>query len=528
MACGQSAVLTLPTGTGKTLIAGMVAHLLLGEERHRRIIFTAPRRTLLSQLAQRTRWLNPVHPTHAVGIDGRNRAVDVRSAFAHAQVIFGMPEFLARRLQNGTVASDRVRNIDFLIIDEFDAFLAFKYGARGVYAELYDDLRELINAVGPQARVLLMSATTPEARPPVDAATTASDESSRDRDAMAAFRLLIDSRFKPEHVSLEQRRYAKYVPHAEIVRVDVEDEDVRELDAALSSEIGLLLNWISGAVSFHVSAEYVLPRLEGIIAGRFGLTPNGPRVGKQDAVLKGLLSRLQLMSHCGDFLFEDMFRGFEAFTAETFVYDSELVSRIPASKLRIQPPERVLRSLRRRVVEQIEAHPEPRAKVLTLERIVQTRKRQQGVLFLRYVRILDEISKRLRASGHEIAMVHGAQKQTTNDRELERFRKRHASLLLITRDTGKRGLDLPEADYAVFFSPKARDDVTWQEVSRIRSTIMHEKASYFLCYAGTAEALKMDRMLAAMTQSSRSITVSQMNVATRKRHHARAIADGPQ
>jgi hypothetical protein len=487
----------------------MVAHLLLGAKRERRIVFTAPRRTLISQLAKRTRWLNPVHPTHAVGIDGYSRAIDVRSAFALAQIIFGMPEFLARRLTNETVAGNRRQQIAFIIVDEFDAFLAFKYGSRTMSAVLYEDLEALIDAVGGSPRFLLMSATTPEARPESGGSTQPDEESSHDLDAMLAFRSLIDARFKPEYVSIDQRRYARHIPHAEIIRVDVDDKDVRVLDSALSSEIGLLLNWISGAVGFPVAAEYVLPRLEGIIAGRFGLSPHGPKVRKQDSVLKGLLSRLQLMSHCGDFLFEDMFHGFKAFVADTFVYDSEFVSRIPAAKARIEPPERVSRKIRRRVVQNIEAHPEPREKVLTLERIVSSRKNEHGVLFFRYVRILDEMSKRLRASGYELAVVHGAQKQTKNDSELERFRKRRANLLLITRDTGKRGLDLPEADYAVFFSPKGRDDVTWQEVSRIRGTIMHEKASYFLCYAGTAESVKMDRMLSTLTQSARSTNVRQ-------------------
>jgi hypothetical protein len=49
--------------------------------------------------------------------------------------------------------------------------------------------------------------------------------------------------------------------------------------------------------------------------------------------------------------------------------------------------------------------------------------------------------------------------------------------------------------------------VTWQEISRIRSTAINKKATYVLEYDGTAEAIKAFRMFAALSRSSRSVEV---------------------
>ena len=115
-----------------------------------------------------------------------------------------------------------------------------------------------------------------------------------------------------------------------------------------------------------------------------------------------------------------------------------------------------------------------------------------------------DLAARLRAEGHDAVIVHGGQSPTENDRSLDRFRAGQNPLLLITRDTGKRGLDLPEAEFAIFYSPKSRDDVTWQEVSRIRSTLKNRKNTYILFYSHTGEAAKMDRMMAALQETTHS------------------------
>jgi superfamily II DNA/RNA helicase len=209
-----------------------------------------------------------------------------------------------------------------------------------------------------------------------------------------------------------------------------------------------------------------------------------------------MLGRLQWLSHLPDFVYEDMARGTHWDIVETFRYDAELLGRIPVTARRVADPPRT--------GGQITMHAEFRGKADSLYRILSRHPRERGVIFFRNVRILDLFAERLTAEGRTVVIVHGGKPSSENDRALARFRGGNDMLLLITRDTGKRGLDLPEADFAVFYSPKSREDVTWQEVSRIRSTLRDKKNTYILFYSGTGEEAKMATMVKALERTSHS------------------------
>jgi superfamily II DNA/RNA helicase len=489
---GRHAVLTLPTGTGKTVICGMAAALFLRERARARVVFTAPRRTLLSQLHDRSRWLNPTFSVRAVGTDPRENDRHVFASFNYARVVFGMPEFLTNRLATNVVPPELVRDIQLLIIDEFDAFLTLRYLARRVAVTFHEALDGLIGALPSTCRLLLVSATTPEA-----AAVPAKGDVDAQLDASAqtAFRHFLDATFDPAFITIAQRYYDAFIPHAQIIAVAVEDDFVRELDYAIDQEIGLILNWISGTVGFHIDPTYVLPRLTRIRAGHLALTAGGPRLGA-DGGLDALLGRLQLISHLADFLYEDMVKDFTWYMAATWRFDQDLVRRFEADVCRVEEPEKENG--------QIVMRPAPRGKFDALFGILRLHSGERGVLFFRNIRILDAAARRLTEEGHTIVIVHGEQRPADNDRALARFRAGKNMLLLITRDTGKRGLDLPEADFAVFYSPKSREDVTWQEVSRIRSTLHDRKNTYILFYARSGEEMKMATMIEALERTTHS------------------------
>ena len=86
----------------------------------------------------------------------------------------------------------------------------------------------------------------------------------------------------------------------------------------------------------------------------------------------------------------------------------------------------------------------------------------------------------------------------------------HASengLLLLTRTTGGRGLDLPFADYALFYSPKTEPAAMWQEMSRIRSIVSNPKDIFVLCY-GAGEANILSEVAAVLMSEGRGITIA--------------------
>lgn len=499
---GKHAVLTLPTGTGKTLVCGMAAALYLRERPDERVVFTAPRRTLLSQLRDRSRWLGPTVTTGAVGLDPREGQQRVIAAFDYSKVLFGMPEFLANRIGSGLLEKSATDRIGMLIVDEFDAFLTLRYLARGEAVSFHEPLSALMSALRPECRLLLVSATTPET------ATTGSGagddvELQADISARSAFRRFLDDRLQPTYVTIPERHYSAFIPHACIMAVAVDDAEVSRLADAVEDEVRLLLNWISGAVGAHIDAGYVLPRLAQIRSGRLALWPKGPRISGGGPV-SGLLGRLEKMIHLPDFLYEDMARGVDAAPEESWRWTSELDSKMPAQVQRISfPADQSSGAM----------HAELRGKFTVLENILRARAGERGVMFFRNIRVLESAAARLRPLGVETLRVHGERSPAENERALTRFRGTEACVLLITRDTGKRGLDLPEGDYAIFYSPKAREDVTWQEVSRIRSTVGNPKTTYILFYAGTSEARKMRVMAAALAETGRSNDVVEIKAA---------------
>lgn len=55
--------------------------------------------------------------------------------------------------------------------------------------------------------------------------------------------------------------------------------------------------------------------------------------------------------------------------------------------------------------------------------------------------------------------------------------------------------------------------MTWQEVSRIRSTLRDRKNTYILFYAGTGEEKKMASMITALERTSHSKDIRYVRVA---------------
>ena len=85
--------------------------------------------------------------------------------------------------------------------------------------------------------------------------------------------------------------------------------------------------------------------------------------------------------------------------------------------------------------------------------------------------------------------------------KLARFSRTPGAVLLIVRNTGRRGLDIPAAEYAILYSPKTEEYVVWQELSRIRSTVAATKPTYILYHAGTSEDTRCRNLQAAMAGS---------------------------
>jgi hypothetical protein len=192
------------------------------------------------------------------------------------------------------------------------------------------------------------------------------------------------------------------------------------------------------------------------------------------------------------FLFEDMFEGFligvkkmplviECIERDEWVEVPILVDR------RLNPSE---------------FWPELRAKSNALFEIILSRKNERGVVFTRNVRLSDELAELAVNQGITALTLDGRLSDRQRFGRLRTFKELTNGILIITRTTGKRGLDIPSADYAAVYSPKEDEYIMWQELSRIRSTLGRSKESYIFFYDGTAEGEKLNRLRTEMEHSA--------------------------
>ena len=116
---------------------------------------------------------------------------------------------------------------------------------------------------------------------------------------------------------------------------------------------------------------------------------------------------------------------------------------------------------------------------------------QRGVIFTRTIELLEALREVLAPLAAHISLLHGKLGDEERRIAVDRFRGSQAGLLLMTRTTGGRGLDLPFAHYCIFYTTKTDASTMWQELSRIRSTVSTPKDSYVLCYgSGESDILK--------------------------------------
>jgi hypothetical protein len=132
-------------------------------------------------------------------------------------------------------------------------------------------------------------------------------------------------------------------------------------------------------------------------------------------------------------------------------------------------------------------------------------RRERGVLMMRTMTLLNALKPILLDAGYRVFELYGEMEDRKRARQIAGFRGSDADILLMTRTTGGRGLDLPFADYAVFYSPKSDPVQMWQEMSRIRSTVSRPKDIFVLCYEGEPEPGMLARVEAELVALGRLI-----------------------
>lgn len=490
---GRNAGIELPTGTGKTLIACLVAAFWKNLHPTSRILLIVPSRTLVVQHFEVARWIATLLTIERLTDDQSGDPGALRRSILRSDFLVSTPGILAGGLARG-IADDLIGSFDLVIVDEFDQFVVVDEMDResaARYAELWE---RLVRELSQTARYLIKSATlglasqTPKRR----ALTKAQRRSA-----------LIGRLLNPVAISVPEEDYAPVIPFKPIQTLPVHGPNVAVLLDAVDVSKGkahLRLEETIGPVDYR-DVERRAPQLcEGALNRSVQLRSGA---GAMRAVLItgpvrqafcGITKLMMMPQH----ILEDLTKGLGADFGNCKIKNArnEVVFLQDVPSLRDDREDDHFHFLHGRKTDALLAILARRA-----------RAKERGVVFLRTITLMEGLKPILAAARLPLFELTGEKTDAERKLAIDRFRRSTNGVLLMTRTTGGRGLDLPFANYAVFYSPKSDPITMWQEMSRIRSTVSTPKDIYVLCY-GNREASVLHHVANALMAENRRVTCS--------------------
>jgi superfamily II DNA or RNA helicase len=100
------------------------------------------------------------------------------------------------------------------------------------------------------------------------------------------------------------------------------------------------------------------------------------------------------------------------------------------------------------------------------------------------------VSALLTAKGIGNSRITGEMSDDRRRKALTDFESGKTDTLIVNRQLGGRGFDLPLAQFAAFLSPKRSEETMWQEMLRIRSRRDNPKEVYIMHFSNTKEEEK--------------------------------------
>lgn len=490
---GENVGLELPTGTGKTLIACLAAVMWKYRHPDDRVLLIVPSRTLVVQHFDVAYWIASNLRTDRLTDKHYGDPAAIRSTLVRGDFVISTPGILAGALGRGLVDTDVVSSFGLIIVDEWDQFIVVDEEDRGSVARFAEHWQALVKQLPQRARYLVKSATLSSPRLK-RASHSAGKIPVRDH--------FVERLLSPVKIEVPERDYASIVPCQEIIRVKVADSRVSSLLRGVSLSKGIAhrrLDELIGPVDYRdverrapILCEAPLGRLVKLRLARGGMR-SFPMTHAIRQQLSGIVTLMMMPQHID----EDLTRNLDVrigsceikteLNAQVFLKGVPmLVDRRPgeAKHFGFQRGGKTDASLR-----------------IVAERAAAG---QRGVLFLRTVTLLEGMRPLLAAKGLPLFELTGEKSDEERRTAITGFRQSGNGVLLMTRTTGGRGLDLPFAHYAVFYSPKTNPVTMWQEMSRIRSTVSDLKDIYLMCY-GDDEVATLDEVVSELQSQGRQV-----------------------
>jgi superfamily II DNA or RNA helicase len=485
-ALGANAAIEMPTGTGKTIVACILTTFWLRAFPDDRVLLIVPSRTLVGQHGHVAAWLarrfGVIALTETIGRD----RFALAAALTRSRLIVSTPGLAAGALRRRLVDSRVRASFRLAIIDEFDQFLTESMGQEGEVARHHQALETLLLELPADARLLLKSATLPN--------TAEGKRGGRGRKAE-----FVATRLSPIPIVPRRSAYAPFEPMADVRGVRVRDRAWFAIFDALSNTIASDYASIDEAVGWPVAQDHVDQIASLVVSGamtalrRRGLPPT-----LITPPIRSAFARFERDRREREFLVEDLDAGLAIVHQTRPVKRNDVESFHEGSFAVFSQRDGSAHSFA------------PGAKVRSVEEfvVVQARGGLVGAILVRTVIALRGLGEGLSSKGVRVAYLHGELSDEERKRAIASLRDRRADVLILTRTTGGRGLDLPFSDYAVVMSPKADPSVYWQELSRIRSTVMREKPAYVFHYDVLYETRKTTDAIDSWSRLGRECRLS--------------------
>jgi superfamily II DNA/RNA helicase len=398
------------------------------------------------------------------GNPGSLRATLLRAAF-----LVTTPGIIAGALERHLVGSEYISSVRFVIVDEFDTFVVSDETEYETEARFARNWARLKAQLRPSTRYLVKSATLN---------LTDKREGTLQQTRTTQRARHISEMLSPTVIEIAESEYANVLPFQNIIEVDRRDENIVDLVTAVSTSKGVLhaiLEDVAGPINYDI-VERTAPH---ICDGSMEL----PR--RYQELAPGQKREIRQL-HCGttalkmmpQHIFEDLTRHLH----------------VKSQSARIKTRENEIVFIKDAILlddarENGRFEFSPGAKTEALEHILvrNKQKKRRTVAFCRTIRLLDALKKRLEPLKLAIFELTGEMRDADRATAIKGLRKSEDGVLLMTRTTGGRGLDLPFVECGLFYSPKTDPVQMWQEMSRIRSTVSTPKDTYVLCYGGTQE-----------------------------------------
>jgi hypothetical protein len=294
-----------------------------------------------------------------------------------------------------------------------------------------------------------------------------------------------DARTNPQKLEVQTKQLQAYLPHVIIKLMGVYDPDIARRDQVLTKHLATNFAIVKQFVAFHSNNQHavkfrqVVSQMRSIASGekdKFILyfRKKSPLILPVDAPLRLAFQRLVQVIDLRLLLFEDLL--LDQAPGETLIEFNQVVAtggrpRTYGSRINMN------------------------GKVRMIKEVVAEKGKKRGLIFCRNLEVCERLAGTFVSMGRNVSLIHRDIPPEEQEERVKNFKRFKGSLLMMTRTISAGGFAVPEAEYAIFYSPKHKEQVMWDEISRVQSTWKDPKEIYLLYYKGTGEEGKLNRLV---------------------------------